>query len=111
MFIPDCCREKASALAADRATTLLPVAAAQVIFILSYAVAYYKTFSGASAVDNWWSVEIHSIGFSLTFTWVIVAVLLGSLIGVSQSEQAISRILNRLGDHTQGECAIARGSQ
>jgi hypothetical protein len=107
---PECCREKARALAADRTTTLVPVITAQLIFISAYAISYYRTFAAASGPSNWWNVEIHSIAFSLTVLWVIVAVLLGSLIGVSQSEQAVARILHRLGDHDQSECAIAHGS-
>src|SRR5438045_2965696 len=93
----DCCREKAHALAADRATTLVPVICAQVIFIAGYAINYIKTFEADPAIGNWWNLDMHSLAFSTTYLWVIVAVLLGSLIGVSQSEQAVERILHRLG--------------
>lgn len=108
-FTPDCCREKAKALAADRATTLVPVITAQIIFIVTSGIAYFRTFSKQSGPQNWWSIEIHSIALSLTVIWVIVAVALGSLIGGSQSEQAISRILTGLGSHTDRKCAIAHG--
>ncbi len=41
------------------------------------------------------NLEIHSIAFSALFFWVIPAVFLGSVIGVSQTEVRIRRILER----------------
>ena len=41
------------------------------------------------------NVEAHSIAFSAQYFWVISAVFLGSVIGVSQTEAAIPRILRR----------------
>ena len=41
------------------------------------------------------NVEAHSIAFSAQYFWIIPAVFLGSVIGVSQTEAAIPRILRR----------------
>ena len=41
-------------------------------------------------------MEAHSIAFSALYFWIIPAVFLGSIIGVSQTEAAIPRILRRL---------------
>ena len=40
-------------------------------------------------------MEAHSIAFSALYFWIIPAVFLGSIIGVSQTEAAIPRILRR----------------
>lgn len=52
----------AESLAADRTTKSLPVAVAQLSFVLSYAFAFTKTFSAPLGEGNWWNVEVHSIG-------------------------------------------------
>ena len=41
------------------------------------------------------NVEAHSIAFSAQYFWIIPAVFVGSVIGVSQTEAAIPRILRR----------------
>lgn len=85
------------ALAADRATKFLPVIVAQTIFIAVIGVAILK-IGAASKIskDNVWiNIEVRSIAFSLQSLWIIPAVFLGSMIGVSQTGAAIPRILRR----------------
>lgn len=84
------------ALAADRATKFLPVIVAQIIFIAVIGVAALK-IGAASRVseDNVWINDVRSMAFSLQSLWIIPAVFLGSMIGVSQTATAIPRILRR----------------
>ena len=91
------CQRTADALAADRSTQSLPVVAAQAIFIGSIAIAFGRTpaaSEGANA-STYINIEAHSIGFSALYFWLIPAVILGSIIGASQTENAIPRILRR----------------
>lgn len=85
------------ALAADRATKFFPIAVALTFFVGSVGVAFGRTASAASAssTTTFVNVEAHSIAFSALFFWIIPAVFLGSVIGVSQTENAIPRILQR----------------
>ena len=90
----------ASALAADRATKTVVVVVAQSIFIASVAIAILRT--AAAADDSLTSdtvfinVEAHSIAFSALYFWVVPAVALASIIGVSQSEVSIPNKLSGL---------------
>ena len=89
-------RYAAELLAADRATKFLPIVAAQVIFIGAIAIAFAKTAASDANSPNptvFINVEAHSIAFSAQFFWVIPAVIMASVIGVSQTEHAIPRIL------------------
>ena len=85
----------AEALAADRSTKFLPIIVAQAFFIGSVVIAVWKTASKQSGLSTFINVEAHSIAFSALYFWVIPTVLLSSVIGVSQSELAIPRILRR----------------
>ena len=53
--------------------------------------------AGASASSDtvFVNVEAHGIAFSALYFWIIPAVFLGSIVGVSQTEAAIPRILRR----------------
>lgn len=83
----------AGALAADRSTKFLPVLIAQGVYIGSVAIAFAKTSAAKPGPSNYVNIGAHSIAFSAIYFWIIPAVLLGSVIGVSQSELAIPRIL------------------
>ena len=92
-------RQTGRALAADRSTKFLPIIVAQTFFIGAVAIAVFRTASaaGASASSGtiFINVEAHSIAFSALYFWIIPAVWLSSVIGVSQTEAAIPRILRR----------------
>lgn len=87
----------ADALAADRATKFFPIVVALTFFVGSVGVAFGRTASAAnvSSTTTFVNVEAHSIAFSALFFWIIPAVFLSSVIGVSQTENAIPRILQR----------------
>ena len=62
-------------------------------------IAFFRT---AGAVDTsdlnnqvFINIEAHSIAFTALYFWVIPLVILGSVIGVSQTKAAIPRILKR----------------
>ena len=85
------------ALAADRATKSLPIVVAQFVFIASVGIAIFRTAAAAdssTSSDNVFiNVEAYSIAFSALYFWIIPVVILGSIIGVSQTEDAMPRIL------------------
>jgi hypothetical protein len=85
----------AAALAADRATKFLPIVVAQGFFVGAIAVAILKIISTTSNPSIFINVEAHSIAFSALYFWIIPTVCLTSVIGVSQTEGAIPRILKR----------------
>ena len=92
-------RQTARALAADRSTKLLPIAVALIFFIAAVGIAIFRTAAAAknSATSDtvFINVEAHSIAFSALYFWIIPVVFLSSIIGVSQTEAAIPRILRR----------------
>ena len=89
--------QTADALAADRATKFLPIIIALTIFIGAVGIAVGKTASaGAFSETIFINIEAHGIATSAMFFWVIPAVFLSSVIGVSQTQAAIPRILRRL---------------
>ena len=92
-------RQTARALAADRSTKSLPIAVAQLFFIGAVGIAILRTVAAASnsATSDtiFINVEAHSIAFSALYFWIVPAVFLSSIIGVSQTEAAIPRILKR----------------
>ena len=84
-------------MAADRATKFLPIITALTIFIGAVGIAIGKTASaGAFSETIFINVEVHGIAISALYFWVIPAVFLSSVIGVSQTQAAIPRILRRL---------------
>ena len=90
-----CIEETAKSLAADRRTGLLPILLAQTIFVCGWFIAFIRATGIELGERNWINIEAHSIAFSSQFFAFITAVFLSSLIGSSQSELAIPRILNR----------------
>lgn len=55
------------------------------------------------------SLEMHGVAFSSVFFWVIPAVFLGSIIGVSQTEERIRRILRRFHNDLDDIGDLGRG--
>ncbi|KAE9362864.1 hypothetical protein N431DRAFT_358157 [Stipitochalara longipes BDJ] len=94
------CRLTANALAADRSTKFLPIIVAQGFFIGTIAIAFGRTKDSASGPNpaTFINIEAHSIAFSSLYFWIIPAVMISSIIGVSQTEAAIPRILKRFRD-------------
>ena len=92
-------RQTGRALAADRATKFLPIIVAQTFFIGAVGIAIFRTAAAAghsaSSDTVFINVEAHSIAFTAQYFWIIPAVFLSSIIGVSQTEAAIPRILRR----------------
>ena len=92
-------RQTGRALAADRSTKFLPIIVAQTFFIAAIGIAMFRTASaagyGALSGTVFINVEAHSIAFSALYFWIIPAVFLSAVIGVSQTEAAIPRILRR----------------
>lgn len=91
--------QTADALAADRATKFLPIFVAVCFFIATIAIALGRTSSAAAAKETssliFINVEAHSIAFSALYYWILPIVIIGSIIGVSQTDAAIPRILRR----------------
>lgn len=56
-------------------------------------IALVKAASSDPSPTNWANVEAHSVALSALYLWVTSAVALGSVIGVSQTERAIPRLL------------------
>ena len=90
------CYNASDALAADRATAFLPIITAQVFFVGALAVAVFKTATITATSSINVSVEAHSIAFSSLYFWIIPAVFLASVIGVSQTQESIPRTLKAL---------------
>jgi hypothetical protein len=91
-------RKAARSLAADRVTKFFPVAIALSLFIGSIAIAIARLSSSPPNPTNPINIEAHSIAFSALYFYIITAVFLSSMIGVSQSEKSIPRILKSLGE-------------
>jgi len=92
------CSITAGALAADRATSPAPIAVAEVVFIGVFLI---NTLRLRTNEQGWLSgtpfvnIELHSIGFSALFFWLIPIVFTAALIGASRTQTAIPRILLR----------------
>jgi hypothetical protein len=67
---------------------------AQGFFIGALGVAVFKTATITSTSSVFINVEAHSIAFSALYFWIVPAVFLSSVIGVSQTKSSIPRILN-----------------
>lgn len=85
----------ANTLAADRSTKFLPIIVAQCFFVGGIAIAIAKITSNTSSTSFFINVEAHSIAFSALYFWILPAVFLSSVIGVSQTQDAIPRILRQ----------------
>lgn len=104
--------ETANALAADRSTKSLPVVFAEIIFIGGWLIALIKAASSDPSPTNWANVEAHSVAFSGLYLWVTSAVVIGSVIGASQTEGSIPRLLQGLEYHVSDirGCRVRRPS-
>ncbi|MCJ1404091.1 hypothetical protein MMC11_007316, partial [Xylographa trunciseda] len=91
------CQKTGNALAADRTTKFFPVIVAQGFFIGTVAIAVGRTESAAEIPNpsTYINIEAHSIAFTALYFWIIPAVVLASVIGASQTENSIPRILQR----------------
>jgi hypothetical protein len=85
------CLGTASRLAADRSTNFLPVIIAQAFFIGSVVIAIVRTIGLAEGTNpqTYIDIETYSIGFTALYFWVISTVTLTSVIGTSQTANAI----------------------
>jgi hypothetical protein len=88
--------ETAGSLAADRQTRTLPVVLAELFFIGGWVISLIKAASSEPGPTNWVNVEAQSIAISALYLWVTSTVTIASLIGASQTEDAIPRILHAL---------------
>jgi len=70
---------------------------AQSFFIGTVGIAFGRTEASASGPNpsTYINIEAHSIAFSALYFWIIAAVFLSAIIGVSQTENAIPQILHR----------------
>ncbi|KAK0647026.1 hypothetical protein B0T16DRAFT_446866 [Cercophora newfieldiana] len=93
----------ASELAADRTTSLLPVFIAQAAFIFAIAAAYWRVIGVPPQLHSWTNVEAYSIAMSAPFLYVAPAVFLSAIIGVSQTETSVPRILNEFREKLRKE--------
>ncbi|KAF2117639.1 hypothetical protein BDV96DRAFT_643991 [Lophiotrema nucula] len=91
----DVLEETAFALASDRSTKSLPIAFAETFFIGGWIIALLKAAASEPNPTNWVNVEAQSVAISAMYLWVTSAVLFGAIIGVSQTEESIPRILQR----------------
>jgi len=95
-------RQTGRSLATDRSTKFLPIIVAQIFFIGAVAIALLRTIASAGGNAQgdtlYDKLQAHSIALSVQYFWIIPAVFLSSIIGVSQTEAAIPRILRRFQD-------------
>ncbi|KAM7194459.1 hypothetical protein V8F20_007985 [Naviculisporaceae sp. PSN 640] len=83
-------------LAADRSTYILPVFIAQTAFVLSLGAAFWRILGVPPHPGSWTNIEAYSIAMSAPFLAIIPAVFLSAVLGVSQTESSVPRILNEL---------------
>jgi hypothetical protein len=93
----------AFSLAADRQTKSLPIIYSLFLFIHAFVFAFFKTtWSEKASLEHpkgkWINIEAHSIGFSALLLYLIPAVYISSIIGVSQTAEEVPRKLNSFRD-------------
>ncbi|KAK0663926.1 hypothetical protein QBC41DRAFT_284259 [Cercophora samala] len=91
-------KKAADMLAADRATYVLPIFIAQFVFITSISAAFWRVIGVFPQDGEWTNVEAYSIAMSAPFLYMVPAVFLSAIIGVSQTERSVVRVLNDLGE-------------
>ena len=70
---------------------------AETLFTLAIGIALLRTALTANAASTVYiNIEVHSIAFTALYLWIIPAVMLGSFIGVSQTERSTPDLLERL---------------
>lgn len=99
------CQEAAQSLAADRGTKALPILVALAFFVLAFIIAFAK--ATADLPDNKNVRTPHNIAFGAIYFWILPVVTLASIIGASQSQNAVPRILERL----QEDVLLANGNK
>lgn len=94
------CLITGDALAANRSTKFLPVSVALGFFIGSIGIAFGRTrAAGENSAVVFINIEAYSIAFTACYFWIISTVMLAAIIGASQTEDSLPRILHRfLGD-------------
>ncbi|KAK0719048.1 hypothetical protein B0T21DRAFT_374659 [Apiosordaria backusii] len=97
----------ANMLAADRATYVLPIFIAQFVFIASISAAFWRVIGVFPQDGEWTNVEAYSIAMSAPFLYMVPAVFLSAIIGVSQTERSVVRVLNHLGEKLMKERWVA----
>ncbi|KAK4198029.1 hypothetical protein QBC40DRAFT_298783 [Triangularia verruculosa] len=100
-------RKAADMLAADRATYVLPIFIAQIVFISSISAAFWRVIGVFPQDGEWTNVEAYSIAMSAPFLYMVPAVFLSAIIGVSQTERSVVRVLNDLGEKLMKERWVA----
>jgi uncharacterized membrane protein SpoIIM required for sporulation len=86
----------AASLASDRSTTFVGMIVGQMIFIGSIGIAFAKAIANQTEKDNWTNIYAYAISMSIVFLHICPILGLNSLIGVSQSESQVPKILNAL---------------
>jgi zinc transporter ZupT len=71
--------------------------AAQAFFVGALAIAIFKTAAITPGSSIYINVKAHSIAFSALYFWIIPAVFLSAVIGVSQTEKSIPNFLEGMG--------------
>lgn len=66
----------------------------EVVFAGGWIISLVKAASSEPNPTNWVNVEAQSIAISALYLWATSAIVLGSLIGASQTEDSIPRILD-----------------
>ena len=91
------CHGTAKMLAADRTTKFLPIVVAQLFFAgtIGLALSRIQDTAFGSTPSTFANIDSHSIAYSMLYFWILLAVSLAATIGVSQSADAIPRILMR----------------
>lgn len=82
------CQRTSNELARARTTQLLPIVSGEVTFIVAIVLAFIKSDV----------LSAHAIALSTLHFWIIPAIFLAAVIGVSQTESAVSEILRRFKD-------------
>ncbi|KAK4173740.1 hypothetical protein QBC36DRAFT_52521 [Triangularia setosa] len=100
-------QKSANMLAADRATYVLPIFIAQFVFIASISAAFWRVIGVYPQEGEWTNVEAYSIAMSAPFLYMVPAVFLSAIIGVSQTERSVVRVLNDLGEKLMKEKWVA----
>lgn len=82
------CQRTSNELARAQITQLLPIVSGEVIFIVAIVLAFIKSDI----------LPAHAIALSTLHFWIIPAIFLAAVVGVSQTESAVPEILKRFKD-------------
>jgi hypothetical protein len=87
-FLIAICQRTSNELARAQITQLLPIVSGEVIFIFAIVLAFMKSDV----------LPAHAIALSTLHFWIIPAIFLAAVVGVSQTESAVPEILKRFED-------------